>query len=122
MPPSPLTENASGQTTAPRQSFPFRLVLPLGQLLLCAALILIACGPGSFIGSMPPVHRPISAPPGRAGVLANNLVVLLNLPGYVLQAPVAAHCKSHDKGFRDTSALLPAAGSAGLCSRCRCGG
>src|SRR6185437_10101511 len=109
LPASALTENASGQTTAPRQSFPFRLVLPLGQLLLCAALILIACGPGSFAGSVPPVHGPISAPPARAGV-ANNLVVLLNLPGYVLQAPVAAYCKSHHSQLSRYSSAITCGG------------
>ena len=38
-----------GQGAATRRPFRFIVVLPLGQLLLCAVLIVIVCGPGSLM-------------------------------------------------------------------------
>lgn len=41
--------DASAPTASVKRPLPFRLVLPLGQLLLCAVLILIVCGPRSLL-------------------------------------------------------------------------
>jgi len=102
--------SASGQALPDGRPFPFRLVLPLGQLLLCIALILIVCGPRFFMafGSQPvsatpavsarePDLRPDqdSARHAQRIDLAFHFLCDLNLPGSVVQAPMAAFTKNH---------------------------
>lgn len=48
MPPSSQIDNTSEQPTPTPRHFPLSVVLPLGQLLLCAALLVIFCGPESL--------------------------------------------------------------------------
>jgi hypothetical protein len=49
MPTNLPMENASSQPTATRRHSPVRVVLPLGQLVLCAVLLVMACGPESLM-------------------------------------------------------------------------
>ena len=119
MPPTPPTENAFQQPTATHRRFPLRLVLPLGQLVLCAVLLVIFCGPRSLMpvirrgtiyvetqatftdrsDDRPAIHA--QQPPDRhitttGRVLAS--VWLLNLPGGILEIKLAAYGGTH-QGF-----------------------
>jgi len=130
MPANPPTDNASRQPTA-RRRFPLRLVLPLGQLVVCAVLLVIFCGPGSL---MPVIRRGTiyveaqatftdrsddvaathaAQPPDRhitttGRVLAS--VWLLNVPGDILQLKLAAYGSTN-------SGWLARAVDAFTCSR-----
>ena len=125
MPPGSPTENASSQSTSTRRRFPFRLALPVGQLVLCAVLLVIVCGPESLIpvirtgtiyvetqsnftdrsgsesGRAHATHAQQQPPPNghitaTGRVLAS--VFLLNLPGSILQTELAAYGGTH-QGF-----------------------
>jgi hypothetical protein len=112
-----MTDNANqdrsgGQTTAIKRAFPFRLVLPLSQLLLCAVLIVIFCGPRSLIvfGLEPASTAPITAASTmkdhsnpasdrRAQITITDhvlrVIAVVNLPGGVLQVPIMRYSRAH---------------------------
>jgi len=91
------------------------MVLPLGQLALCAVLILIVCGPRSLIpvrtraasgvvkitfsdrASDPPSRRPEA--PSDLGMRISGRVLgsiwIFNLPGGILQMEAAAYGRTH---------------------------
>lgn len=119
MPANPANENASQEPTVTRRHFPLRLVLPLGQLVLCAVLLVIFCGPSSLMpvirrgtiyvetqaaftdrpGDGPAKHAEQPPAPhitATGGVLAS--VWLLNVPGDILQMKLAAYGSTH-QGF-----------------------
>jgi hypothetical protein len=126
MPANPLAENSSSQPAATRRHFPLSLVLPLGQLLLCAVLIVIFCGPESLMsvktttgtgtiyvetqstvtdrsGDGPATHVHIHAqqPPNGHVTATGRVLVsvwLLNLPGSILKMKLAAYGSTH-QGF-----------------------
>ena len=117
---NPPAENASSQPTATRRPFPLRLVLPLGQLVLCAVLIVIFCGTeslmpastgtiyvgtkGVFTGrpvsgsdSFPTTHTQQPPAPhitAKGRILAS--IVLLNVPGDILQMKLMTYGRTHD--------------------------
>ncbi|HEU5414390.1 MAG TPA: hypothetical protein VFW31_11565 [Candidatus Angelobacter sp.] len=122
MPPTPPTENVPVKHTTARRPFPFRLVLPLGQLVLCAVLLVMVCGPdslmpvirtgtiyvetkGVFTGypvsgseSVPAKHEQPPAPHITATGRVLASVFLLNLPGSILTLKLAAYGSTH-QGF-----------------------
>lgn len=109
------------QEAATRRPFLFSLVLPLGQLLLCAVLIMIVCGPGSLMpvsstgtiyveaknsvtehasdGPVRPSETP--TPPNRRIWTAGHVLAsiwLLNVPGSMVSMKLAAYGSTH-QGF-----------------------
>jgi len=122
MPPTPPTENAPEQATATRRHFPLRLLLPLGQLLLCAVLLVMACGPESLMpvrtgtGTIyvetqsaftdrsadgPATHAHVQQQPNGHVTATGRVLVsvwLLNLPGSILKMKLAAYGSTH-QGF-----------------------
>jgi hypothetical protein len=120
MPPTPPTGNAPEQATATSRPFPLRVVLPLGQLLLCAVLIVIFCGPESLMpvrtgtiyvetqatftdrsGDGPATHAHVQQSPNGHVIATGRVLVsvwLLNLPGSILKMKLAAYGSTH-QGF-----------------------
>lgn len=107
-----------GQRAAMRRTVLFRLALPLGQLLLCAVLIVIVCGPRSLMpvsstgtiyvkaengvtervsdGPARPAETP--KPPDRRTWTAGRVLAsiwLLNAPGSILTMKLAAYGSTH---------------------------
>ena len=119
MPSTPPTENPEQPT---RRHFPLRLVLPLGQLMLCAVLIVTFCGPESLApvrsgtgtiyletqstftdrsGEGAATHTHVQQPPSGHVTATGRVLVsvwLLNLPGSILKMKLAAYGSTH-QGF-----------------------